>query len=40
VIATWLVKLDGGRPGYLSGYLIALGLVALVSVALMRKHEA
>jgi MHS family shikimate/dehydroshikimate transporter-like MFS transporter len=40
VIATWLVKLDGGRPGYLSWYLVTLGLVALVSVALMRKDEA
>ncbi|GAB2917579.1 MFS transporter [Paraburkholderia jirisanensis] len=40
VIATWLVKLDGGGSAYLSWYLVVLGLVALVSVSLMRKDEA
>ncbi|WP_233886356.1 MFS transporter [Paraburkholderia flagellata] len=40
VIATWLVKLDGGQTGYLSWYLVALGLIALVSTGLMRKDEA
>jgi MFS family permease len=37
VIATWLVKLDGGHTAYLSWCLVALGIVALVSTALMRK---
>jgi MHS family shikimate/dehydroshikimate transporter-like MFS transporter len=40
VIATWLVKLDNGQSTYLSWYLVVLGLVALVSAALMRKNEA
>jgi MFS transporter, MHS family, shikimate and dehydroshikimate transport protein len=40
MIATWLVKLDGGRSAYLSWYLVALGLVALTCAALMRKDEA
>jgi MFS transporter, MHS family, shikimate and dehydroshikimate transport protein len=39
VIATYLVKLAHGSPVYLAWYLCALGLIALVSVALMRKDE-
>lgn len=40
MIATWLVKLDGGRSTYLSWYLVSLGLLALVCTTLMRKDEA
>jgi MFS family permease len=40
VIATGLVKLDGGGSTYLSWYLVVLGLVALVSSALMRNDDA
>jgi len=40
MIATWLVKLDGGRSTYLSWYLVSLGLLALVCTTLMRKDQA
>jgi MHS family shikimate/dehydroshikimate transporter-like MFS transporter len=40
MIATWLVKIDHGQSAYLSWYLVALGLIALTSVALMRRDEA
>jgi MFS family permease len=40
VIATYFVKLDGGRTGYLSWYLVTLGVIALVSTAFMRTDEA
>ncbi|ALL68323.1 Permeases of the major facilitator superfamily [Paraburkholderia caribensis MBA4] len=40
MIATWLVKAGNGSPIYLSWYLCVLGLIALLSVSLMRKDEA
>jgi metabolite-proton symporter len=40
MIATWLVKVGNGNPIYLSCYLILLGVIAIVSVAMMRHDEA
>jgi metabolite-proton symporter len=39
VIATYLVRLAHGSPIYLAWYLCTLGVIALVSVVLMRKDE-
>jgi len=40
LVATWLLSIGHGHPELLSGYLIVLGLIAIVSVWLMKSEDA